>query len=288
MTTDIITRASESRKKQIAFSYLGGKYYHLDWLLPLLECVNAYSFVDLFAGSFAVTLNIRPHRIMTANDINGEVVNFFMVLRDQPDELVHLLQLTPYSREEYKNARIDLSLPDIERARRFFVRAMQSKFSMGAQNHNKGWATITRDSRANLSEYISKNLNKVKNLKMLVQSLKLIQIENRDFRNVIKNYASPNTLIYADPPYPHESRTNDKDYAFEMSNEDHCELSAELHNTDAFVAVSGYDCELMNSLYGDWFLHKAPVSKRNISKSDRQECLWTNYNPKTVNRLTLF
>lgn len=284
----MILEQAESRRTKIAFSYLGGKYYHLNWLLPKLECVEAFSFVDLFAGSFAVALNIRPHRIMTVNDINSDVVNFFKILRDNPEELVNSLHLTPYSREEYKNAKHNASDNQIEKARKFYIRVLQSKYSLGAQSHTKGWATTTKDSRAHLSEYINKWINKIDGLRDLVQTLKFLQIENRDFRNVIKNYQGPRTLIYADPPYVHASRKGSKDYAFEMSDQDHIDLSECLKAAEGYKAISGYDGQLMRELYHDWFVCKAPESSRNMSRSNRQEYLWTNYDPNNINKLTLF
>ena len=49
-------------------------------------------------------LNRPPSPIETYNDLDGEVVNFFRVLRDQPDELIRRIALTPFSREELRVA----------------------------------------------------------------------------------------------------------------------------------------------------------------------------------------
>ncbi|MDR0370336.1 MAG: DNA adenine methylase [Prevotellaceae bacterium] len=66
-------------KKLIAFGWYGGKFSHLDWLLPQLpDCVH---YCEPFAGSGAVLLNKIPSPVETYNDIDGEVVNFFKVLR---------------------------------------------------------------------------------------------------------------------------------------------------------------------------------------------------------------
>ena len=87
------------RKKLIAFGWYGGKYSHIDWLLPLLpEC---HHFCEPFGGSASVLLNRHPAKIETYNDIDGEVVNFFKVLRDQKNKLVKAIGLTPFSREEF-------------------------------------------------------------------------------------------------------------------------------------------------------------------------------------------
>ena len=66
-------------KKLIPFGWYGGKFSHLDWLLPLLpEC---HHYCEPFAGSGAVLLNRKPSKVETYNDLDGEVVNFFKVLR---------------------------------------------------------------------------------------------------------------------------------------------------------------------------------------------------------------
>src|SRR3989304_4527636 len=92
-------------KKAIAFGWYGGKYSHLDWLLPLLPPCHHYC--EPFAGSAAVLLNREPSPVETYNDIDGEVANFFRVLRDQKDRLVEAIALTPFSREEFYLALTD-------------------------------------------------------------------------------------------------------------------------------------------------------------------------------------
>src|SRR5215469_16886734 len=89
-------------KKLILFGWYGGKFSHLDWLLPLLPPCHHYC--EPFAGSGAVLINRKPSPIETYNDIDGEVVNFFRVLRDQKEKLIEAIGLTPFSREEFYHA----------------------------------------------------------------------------------------------------------------------------------------------------------------------------------------
>src|SRR6266700_2387740 len=88
--------------KLIAFGWYGGKFSHLGWLLPLLP--KTRHFCEPFAGSAAVLLNREPSPVETYNDIDGEVVNFFQVLRDQKQDLIEAILLTPFSREELTKA----------------------------------------------------------------------------------------------------------------------------------------------------------------------------------------
>ena len=88
-------RNPTTRRKLIAFGWYGGKFSHLDWLLPLLpEC---HHYCEPFAGSGAVLLNRPPSPVETYNDLDGEVANFFRVLRDAKAELTekHWLKLKP-------------------------------------------------------------------------------------------------------------------------------------------------------------------------------------------------
>ncbi len=86
-------------KKNIAFGWYGGKFSHLSWLLPLLPQTRRYC--EPFAGSAAVLLNRPPSPVETYNDLDGEVCNFFRVLRDEKERLIEAIGLTPFSREEF-------------------------------------------------------------------------------------------------------------------------------------------------------------------------------------------
>ena len=115
---------------------------------------SAHHYCEPFGGSAAVLLNREPSPVETYNDLDGEVVNFFRVLRDQKDALIEAIGLTPFSREEFSLALSDNgdALPDLERARRFFVRARQVRTGL-AQTASLGrWANCKNTSRAGMSE----------------------------------------------------------------------------------------------------------------------------------------
>src|SRR5258708_25807765 len=88
--------------KLIAFGWYGGKFSHLDWLLPLLP--KTRHFCEPFAGSAAVLLNREPSPVETYKDIDSEVVNFFRVLRDQKEALNETIGLTPFYWREFEIA----------------------------------------------------------------------------------------------------------------------------------------------------------------------------------------
>ena len=264
-------------RRSIAFGWYGGKFSHLDWLLPLLP--DCHHYCEPFGGSAAVLLNRNPASVETYNDIDGEVANFFKVLRDSRDELVEQIGLTPFSREEFYVAlsNDEEELSDLERARRFFVRARQARTGL-AQTATLGrWANCKNTSRAGMSGVVSRWLGSVKGLPGIAERLLRVQIENRPATEVIRLYDSPKTLFYCDPPYVHSTRKDSKAYQFEMTEAEHTELADVLVNCEGMVAVSGYQCELMSDLYRGWRRHDAPPKSIHSSKGIRQEALWTNF-----------
>ncbi|MGO9113275.1 MAG: DNA adenine methylase [Thermoguttaceae bacterium] len=267
------------KKKLIVFGWYGGKFSHLNWLLPLLP--GCHHYCEPFAGSAAVLLNREPSPVETYNDIDGEVANFFRVLRDQKDGLIEAIGLTPFSREEFYravsvngNAR---QLPDLERARLFFVRARQARTGL-AQTASLGrWANCKNTSRAGMSGVVSRWLGSVEDLPEVALRLLRVQIENRPAIELIKLYDGEDTLFYCDPPYVHSTRGDAKAYGFEMKDAEHRDLARSLSCIRGKAAVSGYKCDLMDELYKGWRCEEAPPKTCHSIKKVRTEALWMNY-----------
>ncbi len=266
-------------RKRIAFGWYGGKYSHLDWLLPLLP--DCHHYCEPFGGSAAVLLNRAPSPVETYNDLDGEVVNFFRMLRERKEELLYQIGMTPFSREEFLKA-IETNgkgdhLSDLERARRFFIRARQVRTGLAQTASIGRWANCLSTSRAGMAGAVSRWLGSVEGLEFLAARLLRVQIEHDAAINIIKRYDSPETLFYCDPPYPHESRGDAKAYSFEMTDQEHVQLSKVLRLAKGKVAISGYPCDLMCELYKGWQIHLDKPKKAMSIKKDRQEALWTNY-----------
>jgi DNA adenine methylase len=269
-------------KKKIAFGWYGGKYSHLDWLLPLLPLTHHYC--EPFGGSAAVLINRPPAPVETYNDIDGDVANFFRVLRDQKEALIEAIGLTPFSREEFEVAIEESSdsLTDLERARRFFIRARQVRTGLAQTASSGRWAHCRLTSRAGMAGAVSRWLGSVEGLPEIAQRLLRVQIENGPAIEVIRRYDSKKTLFYCDPPYPHDSRGDSNAYRYEMTDEEHRELARILHDVQGLVAISGYHSPLMDELYEEWYCTDAPVKKVHSVKGLRQEVLWTNYDPRRL------
>jgi DNA adenine methylase len=265
------------RRKLIAFGWYGGKFSHLEWLLPLLP--RCHHYCEVFGGSAAVLINREPSPVETYNDIDGEVVNFFRVLREQKDRLIEAIALTPFSREEFYSAvspRHEV-ISDLERARRFFIRARQARTGL-AQTASLGrWANCKNTSRAGMAGVVSRWLGSIDDLPAIALRLLRVQIENRPAIEVIRLYDGPDTLFYCDPPYVHTTRGDSKAYRFEMDEKAHRELARTLRSCKGKVAISGYRCDLMDELYGDWRCYEALPKNCHSVKKLRREALWMNY-----------
>ena len=117
--------------------YPGSKWGLADWIISHFpENYDKMVYLEPFCGSGAVFFNKIPGAVETVNDLDGDIVNLYRVLRDNPEELKRVLSLTPYSREEY-----DLSFEPcedpVERARRYMVKTTQA---IGAKMDGKcGW-----------------------------------------------------------------------------------------------------------------------------------------------------
>jgi DNA adenine methylase len=240
---------------------------------------EAHHYCEPFAGSAAVLINRSPSPIETYNDIDGEVVNFFKMLRDFPEDLTRVIGLTPFSREEFYTA-INGSIQGVtqlERARRFYIRARQTRTGL-AQTATLGrWANCKNTSRAGMSGVVSRWLGGVEALGEIGDRLLRVQIENRPALDVIRLYDSPQTLFYCDPPYLHETRGDSNAYGFEMIQDEHHQLSWALNRISGKAAISGYRCALMDKLYKGWRRFDADEKQCHSIKKMRQECLWMNY-----------
>ncbi len=276
-----------AKNKLIAFGWYGGKFSHLDWLLPLLP--KAQHYCEPFGGSAAVLLNRNPSPVETYNDLDGEVVNFFRVLREQKESLIEAIGLTPFSREEFEIAISEQNpnISDLEKARRFFIRARQVRIGLAQKASSGRWAHCKLTSRAGMAGAVSRWLGSVEDLPEIVQRLLRVQIEHDSAIRVIQRYDSEDTLFYCDPPYPHDSRGDTQAYAYEMTDEQHRKLAEVLHNIKGKVAISGYKCFLMQELYGDWRAIEAPTKACHSTKGLRTEVLWVNYDLKDMEKQCL-
>lgn len=269
--------ANRRSKRMIAFGWYGGKFSHLDFLLPLIPN-DATHFCDVFGGSAAVLLNAEPYMVETYNDLDSELVNFFEVLRNQGPKLIKAISLTPFSREELMRACTPQDgLSKLERARRFYIRARQTRTGLAQTSSEGRWAHCVLTSRAGMSGSVSRWLGSVEGLPEIVQRLQRVQIENAPAVEVIQRYDTVDTVFYVDPPYVHSARGDSVAYGYEMTDEDHENLAHVLQAVRGRVVLSGYRTSLYDHLYANW--RRVDAEERNCHsvRKPRRESAWLNF-----------
>lgn len=255
--------------------YYGAKGRLAPWIVGLMPAHRVY--VEPYCGSAAVLFAKPPSRIEVIGDSDSNVTTFFRVLRDDPDSLIRALELTPYAREEYHLARLDLELPDLERARRFFARCTQG-FNAAGPAGRAGWSNSVRRNQSQANTVIGQ----VARLDAVAERLRHVAIDNRDAIETIVRYGTPDAVLYIDPPYLATTRGSSGDYAHDTSGLTHHRRLAEtLHSTPATVLLSGYDSPLYRRLYPDWSRVQKSVlrpatNRLGFTGSAASEVIWSN------------
>ena len=271
------------------FAYLGGKFSKLNFILPILIPKHRHvgHFIDGFCGSAAVALNRRDPNttIVTINDLNSDIVNFFEQLRDNSEELLQLIALTPYSREDFErhSAGDWQGKSAVERARLLYAHVTQS--FAGQPVENASWASGRKGGVNNKSCRASSYANNHERVCQVVKALRPLFIENRPVMDLLRRYGeSSNTMLYLDPPYLVSTAD---DYRGEFSNteQDHIDLLVECNKAEAMIAISHYPNDVYTEHLQGWrcFSYEtlASVSNaRDLEKDKRTELLYTNYEPK--------
>lgn len=273
------------------FSWYGGKTSHLGWLLRIINQTPHQVYIESFGGSAAALLNKEPSDIEVYNDIHGEVVNFFRVLRGDRDRLIGQLELTPYAREEFADAISSANTDELERARCFFVRARQVRTGLATTATQGRWAYVNKDSRRGMALVTSRWLSAISGLENVCQRLRAVQIENLDAIDVITRYDTPQALHYIDPPYLMSTRSGGVGYAHEFKEADHERLLDTLKVVQGKVLLSGYENYLYPNRLLGWHQYKAPAKQSEACRGStktkvRQEVIWTNFEIVEPGQLT--
>lgn len=249
-------------------NYPGAKWGMAEQIVSMMPSHRSY--LEPFFGSGAVLFNKPPSAIETVNDIDGDIVNFFKVLRDCPTELAEAISLTPYAREVFDDAHENRGTDSFDRAYRFAIR---SRMGHGFKTYQKTGFKI--DVYARERSYCVDYWNKMPS--MLVQAaerLKYVQIENLPALDLIRKFNYDNVLIYADPPYLLNTRGG-KQYRYEMNEQDHLDLLAALVKHKGCVMISGYSSEMYDHELRGWYKFKKKSYNQNSDQ--RTEVLWCNF-----------
>lgn len=261
-----------------ALRYYGGKWNLAPWIISFFP--PHLNYVEPCGGAASVLLQKPRSALETYNDLDGNVVNFFRVLRDQPDELIRKIRLTPWAKAEY-----DLSLEpctdEIEKARRFFVSMWMS---MQGGYHEKTSRTWKIQKQADYVYVLScVQWVECRELHQVAKRFDGVQIDNRPAQDVIARYDNKDALIYFDPPYVAETRSNNDVYRIETDNKFHNECAELLHACTGYVVISGYACPLYTDLYERHGWQRHDKEAQTNSGGKRIESVWLS--PRTVEAL---
>ncbi len=256
-------------------TYFGGKCRIAQRIVALLPPHLHY--VEPFAGSLAVLLAKQPARMETVNDLDGELMNFWRVLRDRTDDLERVCALTPHSRAEHRASLQPAGDDDLERARRTWIRLTQGRG--GHTDRPTGWRFYQdpHGTHIGMPEYLHAYAGRIAPAAARLWS---VSLECKPAIDIITDYGRhSDTLIYADPPYLGSLRTPGDSYAVEMRTEaEHLELLEALLGCRAAVVVSGYASPLYDNELCCWHRRELAGYTGNGTpgKGKRAEVVWSN------------
>nr|WP_067058287.1 DNA adenine methylase [Mucilaginibacter sp. L294] len=275
----ILTTTKKSKKINAPFGYFGSKNKIALQLCADLPPHNCW--VEAFCGSAALTLRKSPAPIEVINDIDNEIVNLFDQLRNNHEALCNAIELTPYAEQELISARIHLEgLSTLERARRFLVQSMMAINGLFGEAKS-GFSYSDSYSRNGHDARVNRWNNLPDRLKLVVDRLKKVRVENKDALKLIRKYLNrPATLLYLDPPYFGERTSG---YSKDANDEKFHRKLLELSNlAKCMIFISGYENDLYNSiltLENGW--EKKTI--KTITKDskgqahERTEVVWMNH-----------
>lgn len=261
-------------------AYYGGKTGIAAKLAALLPPHEHY--VEPFAGSLAVLLAKPISRMETVNDLDGDLMNFWRVLRDRPADLARVCALTPHSRAEHELSYISEPADDLDRARLTWVRIVQGRTGTLRKT---GWRFYVNPagSGAALPTYLD---GYVERMAAAAERLHHVSLECRPANELIQAYGEFSSVcLYVDPPYLGETRC--RNYRTEMTGADeHADLLDALLNAKASVVLSGYASDLYDEALSGWArIEIATATGQGATYAPRTEVIWVN---RPVEALTLF
>lgn len=263
--------------------YHGGKWRLAPWIISHFPPHRTY--VEPYGGAASVLLRKARVYAEVYNDLDEEVVNLFRVLRDvdQAAELIHRLELTPFSRADFEDAfaHFDEEESPVARAVRLVARSFMGFGSNAHAGRLRGHrstgfrANTTRAGTTPATDWRSYPGN----LPAIIERLRGVIIDRRPALQVMAKHDGPETLHYVDPPYMHGTRSAVRwgselshIYAHEMTDGEHQELLEFLRELDGMVVVSGYASDLYERALADW--RRADMATMAAGARPRVETLW--------------
>lgn len=266
--------------------YHGGKWRLAPHIIPHFPEHRIY--VEPFGGAASVLMRKPRSFAEVYNDLDGDVVNVFRVLRNASlaERLAWQLEMTPWSRAEFADS-YEPTEDAVERARRTIVRCFMGHGTTSRRKNKTGFrGKAYRQNQTGAMDWVGWP----EQIPAYVERLRGVTIECRPAVEVIAQQDEPDTLFYVDPPYVQETRTSitcpsrtDRAYAHDMETGDHAALAEVLRNVKGMVVVSGYHHESYEALYAGW--RRVELRAWADGGHARTEVLWIN---RAATRMDLF
>lgn len=260
--------------------WVGGKSRLRKLIIPLIPSHSCY--LELFAGASWVLFGKDASSVEVLNDIDQELINFFRILKSNPEGLIDAFEWEIVSRAEFDRlVNLDSAvLDDVARAHRFYYILMAGWG--GELNYPRFQTSISDGGHGNRLIGALKHLRE--RLLPVHKRLSTVIIENLSWEECLDRYDRPKTFIYLDPPYPN----NGCNYKHNMQKwEDHQRLANRLARTSCQWMLSSYDTPEIRMMYeGYQIVPVQSYSGMNTKKSGttkvlNKEVLIMNYFPAT-------
>ncbi|OWY23285.1 DNA adenine methylase [Sphingobacteriales bacterium UPWRP_1] len=216
------------------FRYAGGKFYARKLILAHIPSHTAY--IEPFAGGGSIFFAKPKVRFNQLNDIDDELVNVYLTIRDNPNDLICFLKRQPSEKSkipEYltEDVLVGSPLPATKELHGFFKNEFKPKSTLERAGC---WFYLNRTSYSGImntknmywgygDKYSMQPKNWAQNIMRTSQKLQGVEITNLDFENIIDK--APNgALLFIDPPYFNAAQ--DKFYQHFFSKDDHSRLAA--------------------------------------------------------------
>lgn len=248
--------------------YHGGEVRIADRIVGQFPPHDCY--VEPFGGGAAVLLAKPRSRLEVYNDLDGDMVALFRVLRDRSDDLARIIALTPFAREEHETAYLETN-DDLERARRVLIR---SHFGHGSSGIHRATGFRAAGLRAGTLP-VHGWTTLPETIRVAAERMRGVVIEHRPAVQVMQANDGPLTVHYVDPPYLPETRDRGRDYRHEMNRADHVALLDCLRALHGSVILSGYASRLYDDALSDW--RRIEIKAKADRAADRTEVLWCNF-----------
>ncbi|MDY7154592.1 DNA adenine methylase, partial [Enterobacter hormaechei] len=215
-------------------------------ILPLFPAHTCY--VEPLCGAAALYFLKTPSKIEVINDINGELVNLYRVVKHHLEEFVRQFKWALVSRQIYKwlQDTPEETLTDIQRAARFYYLQKQA-FGGKVADHTFGTST-TSAPRFNL-------LRIEEELSMAHLRLSRTLIEHLDWHQCIERYDRPHTLFYCDPPY-----WGTEGYGVEFGLENYDHMAELARSTKGKMIISVNDIPEMRQAFNGLNIQTVDIS----------------------------